>query len=230
VILESSFFQDTFDVSLNNPPGFIDHNDPQLHTIVYLQVAIISQALIFVTRSHGFFFMERPSYALMIAFCLAQLVSSIIAGFANWGFTHIQKISAGWIGIVWIWVSLLSVYAPYVLTRLGQNIIWFVPLDLIKFAMKATVIQYLRDRHNEATAAATRRSETGIPITRTQSRAASIHESLYSNRTSFIRRAVRKVGFGQKIRVKAEELQRFSSIQAHQAGQTLARHPSRAAA
>lgn len=112
MILESSFFQDNFDVSLNNPPGSINHNDPKLHTIVYLQVAIISQALIFVTRSHGFFFMERPSYALMIAFCLAQLVSSIIAGFANWGFTYIQKISAGWIGIVWVWVCLLLVYAP----------------------------------------------------------------------------------------------------------------------
>jgi len=214
VILESDFFQRKFHVHLNAPPGQIDHNDEKLHTIVYLQVAIISQALIFVTRSHGFFFMERPSYALMGAFCLAQLVSSIIAGFANWGFTHIQKISGAWIGIIWVW-----------------NIIWFVPLDLIKFAMKATVIKYLRERHERAKAEATRaRSETGIPIMRTQSRAASIHESLYSNRTSFIRRAVRKVGFGQKVRVKAEELQRFSSIQAHHTGQTLARHPSRAQA
>ena len=230
MILESSFFQDKFNVQLNAPAGQIDHNDPQLHTIVYLQVAIISQALIFVTRSHGFFFMERPSYALMGAFILAQLVASLIAGFANWGFTYIQNINADWIGIVWVWVSPLFV-SPLVLMRLVQNIIWFVPLDLIKFAMKATVIKYLRDRHNEATAAATRaRAETGIPMTRTQSRAASIHESLYSNRTSFIRRAVRKVGFGQKVRVKAEELQRFSSIQAHHTGQTLARHPSRTAA
>jgi len=211
VILESDFFQRKFHVHLNSPPGHIDHNDKQLHTIVYLQVAIISQALIFVTRSHGFFFMERPSYALMGAFCLAQLVSSIIAGFADWGFTNIQKISGSWIGIVWVW-----------------NIIWFVPLDLIKFAMKATVIKYLRDRHEKAKAEATRaRAETGVPMVRTQSRAASLHESLYSNRTSFIRRAVRKVGFGQKVRVKAEELQRFSSIQAHHTGQTLARHPSR---
>jgi H+-transporting ATPase len=105
VILQSDFFQRKFHVHLNSPPGHIDHNDEKLHTIVYLQVAIISQALIFVTRSHSFFFMERPSYALMGAFCLAQLVSSIIAGFANWGFTHIQKISAAWIGIVWVWVS-----------------------------------------------------------------------------------------------------------------------------
>ena len=109
-----------------------------------------------------------------------------------------------------------------------QNIVWFLPLDLIKFAMKATVIKYLRERHEAEAAAATRASaETGVPITRTQSRVASIHESLYSNRTSFIRRAARKVGFGQKVRVKPEELQRFSSIQAHQTGQTLACHPSR---
>lgn len=107
VILESDFFQNKFHVHLNASPGQIDHNDPQLHTIVYLQVAIISQALIFVTRAHGFFFMERPSYALMGAFCLAQLVSSIIAGFADWGFTNIQSISASWIGIVWVWVRLV---------------------------------------------------------------------------------------------------------------------------
>ena len=97
--------------------------------------------------------------------------------------------------------------------------------------MKATVIKYLRERHERDKAAATRASaEHGIPIVRTQSRAASIHESLYSNRTSFIRRAVRKVGFGQKVRVRPEELHRFSSIQAHHTGQTLARHPSRTAA
>lgn len=113
MILESDFFQRKFHVHLNSPPGQINHNDEKLHTIVYLQVAIISQALIFVTRSHGFFFMERPSYALMAAFCLAQLVSSIIAGFADWGFTYIQKISAAWIGIVWVWVSFLLVYATF---------------------------------------------------------------------------------------------------------------------
>jgi len=86
----------------------IDRNDPQLHMIVYLQVAIISQALIFVTRAHGFFFMERPSLALMFAFCIAQLVSSIIAAYGDWGFTQIHSISGGWIGIVWVWVSIIK--------------------------------------------------------------------------------------------------------------------------
>ena len=69
--------------------------------IVYLQVAIISQALIFVTRSHGFFFMERPSFALMGAFCLAQLIATLIAAYANWGFTDIDHINGTWVGIYW---------------------------------------------------------------------------------------------------------------------------------
>jgi len=93
-------------VSLDTFP--VDSNDPQLHMIIYLQVAIISQALIFVTRSHGFFFMERPSVALFVAFCLAQLISSIIAAYGNWGFTNVKGISGGWIGIVWVWVRLHS--------------------------------------------------------------------------------------------------------------------------
>ncbi|KAI0628694.1 plasma membrane H+-transporting ATPase [Trametes polyzona] len=209
IAIRTTWFYDKFGVTLHNgATQALDHNDPQLHTVVYLQVAIISQALIFVTRSHGFFFMERPSVALFAAFCLAQLVSSIIAAYGNWGFTNIEAVSGGWIGIVWIW-----------------DIVWFFPLDLIKFAMKATIIKYLRDRHNAAVAAQT--AHTGVPITRTTSRAASIHESLYSNRVSFLRRAARKVGFGQKISMKPEELQRFSSIQAARTGSVLARHPSR---
>ncbi|KAL5499095.1 hypothetical protein ACEPAH_1613 [Sanghuangporus vaninii] len=213
VIIETNFFQNKFSVTLDSQlaTGRVDHNDKELHTIVYLQVAIISQALIFVTRSHGFCFMERPSIALMLAFVVAQVVSSIIAAYADWGFTNIQSISGGWIGIVWVW-----------------NIIWFIPLDWIKFAMKATVIKYLRQRHEIAQRKEA--SETGgVPLTRTQSRAASIHESLYSNRVGFIRRAARRVGLGGKIHVKPDELRRFSSIQAAQTGQTLARHPSRTA-
>ena len=55
----------------------------------------------------------------------------------------------------------------------------------------------------------------GIPLTRTYSRVASIHESLYSNRVSFIKRATRKVGFGVKLKVKSEELQRFCNGNIH---------------
>jgi H+-transporting ATPase len=104
--VETTFFQDKFGVNLTNPRGTaVNKNDPQLHMIAYLQVAIISQALIFVTRAHSFFFMERPSVALMVAFCVAQLISSIIAAYGDWSFTAIHSISGGWIGIVWVWVG-----------------------------------------------------------------------------------------------------------------------------
>ncbi|CAA7261199.1 unnamed protein product [Cyclocybe aegerita] len=209
VIIETNFFQSTFGVQLSNP-GTVNPNDPQLHMIAYLQVAIISQALIFVTRSHSFFFMERPSFALMGAFAVAQVVSSIIAAYGDWGFTQIHSISGGWIGIIWVW-----------------NIIWFIPLDWIKFAMKATVIKRLHERRLGKTREEVAARAAGVPITRTQSRAASIHESLYSNRTNFLKKAARKVGFKGKVKVHPEELQRFSSIQAHRSGQTLARHASR---
>ena len=102
IIVQTNFFQDKFSVSLDTAPPIL-HKDPKPHMVVYLQVAIISQALIFATRSHGFLFMERASTALMGAFCIAQLISSIIAAYGDWGFT---KISGGWIGIVWIWVGI----------------------------------------------------------------------------------------------------------------------------
>lgn len=93
--------------------------------------------------------------------------------------------------------------------------------------MKATVIKALRQRRENKMLA---EASTGVPIARTQSRATSIHESLYSNRVSFIRRAARRVGLGGKVSVKPEELNRFSSIQAQRVGATLARNTSRNAA
>lgn len=93
--------------------------------------------------------------------------------------------------------------------------------------MKATVIKYLRERREKENAKEVAAASSGVPIMRTQSRAASIHESLYSNRVSFIKRAARKVGFRQKVSMKPEELQRFTSIQAQRVGTTLARNPSR---
>ena len=50
--------------------------------------------------------MERPYTALIITFCIAQLISSIIAGFGDWVFTQIKAVSGGWIEIVWVWVCI----------------------------------------------------------------------------------------------------------------------------
>jgi H+-transporting ATPase len=119
VVVKTSFFQEKFGVDTfihrgqhENPPGW---NDPKLHSIIYLQVSTISQALIFVIRSRGFFFTERPSIILVVACALAQLIATLIAVYANWGFTDIKGCGWHWAGIVWVW-----------------NIVWFFPLDFLK--------------------------------------------------------------------------------------------------
>lgn len=50
-------------------------NKDAMMSALYLQVSIISQALIFVTRSRRWCFMERPGFLLCFAFVVAQIVS-----------------------------------------------------------------------------------------------------------------------------------------------------------
>ena len=97
VLYDTSFFQSHFGVSTFDSP-----NDGVLHSVIYLQVSTISQGLIFITRSQGWFFMERPSILLMAAFIFAQLIATFISVYANWGFTNIH--GCGWTlaGIAWV--------------------------------------------------------------------------------------------------------------------------------
>ena len=55
----------------------IRNSQEELTAAVYLQVSIVSQALIFVTRSRSWSYVERPGLLLVTAFILAQLVSFI---------------------------------------------------------------------------------------------------------------------------------------------------------
>ncbi|KAJ2845580.1 hypothetical protein GGI22_006512, partial [Coemansia erecta] len=119
VIDKSNFFQ------RHGCKPFSNHNDFSFHSVIYLQVSILSQALIFVTRAQGFFFQERPSVFLMCAFVLAQFVATIITVYANWGFTDISAAGWHWAGAVWIW-----------------DIVWFVPLDFIKFGMARIIRRF----------------------------------------------------------------------------------------
>ncbi|XP_076923371.1 plasma membrane ATPase 1-like [Bidens hawaiensis] len=87
---------------------------------VYLQVSTISQALIFVTRSRGWSFTERPGFLLVTAFFIAQLVASIISAHVTWELAGIRKIGWGWTGAIWLY-----------------NILTYMLLDPLKF-----VVQY----------------------------------------------------------------------------------------
>ncbi|XP_076890462.1 plasma membrane ATPase 1-like [Bidens hawaiensis] len=86
---------------------------------VYLQVSTISQALIFVTRSRGWSFTERPGFLLVTAFFIAQLVASIISAHVSWELAGIRKIGWGWTGVIWLY-----------------NILTYMLLDPLKFGVQ----------------------------------------------------------------------------------------------
>nr|DAD45763.1 TPA_asm: hypothetical protein HUJ06_003993 [Nelumbo nucifera] len=110
---DTDFFSDKFNVrSLRNSPH-------EQMAALYLQVSIISQALIFVTRSRSWSFAERPGLLLVSAFIIAQLVATLIAVYANWGFSRIKGIGWGWAGVIWLY-----------------TIVSYVPLDIIKFFIR----------------------------------------------------------------------------------------------
>ena len=53
----------------------IRNSETELTAAIYLQVSIVSQALIFVTRSRSWSYVERPGLLLVAAFLIAQMVS-----------------------------------------------------------------------------------------------------------------------------------------------------------
>ncbi|KAH1067364.1 hypothetical protein J1N35_032351 [Gossypium stocksii] len=97
----------------------INENANELTSALYLQVSIISQALIFVTRSRSWSFVELPGLLLLEAFLAAQLVATCIAVYANWGFARIEGIGWEWAGVIWLF-----------------SVITYIPLDILKFIIR----------------------------------------------------------------------------------------------
>ncbi|KAG0475591.1 hypothetical protein HPP92_015277 [Vanilla planifolia] len=109
---ETDFFPDKFGVRS------LRYSYDEMMAALYLQVSIVSQALIFVTRSRSWCFVERPGFLLVSAFIIAQLVATFIAVYANWGFAKVKGCGWGWAGVIWLY-----------------NLVFFIPLDLFKFAV-----------------------------------------------------------------------------------------------
>ncbi|CAN6828959.1 unnamed protein product [Brassica oleracea] len=127
---ETNFFPNIFDVRNFNQHHFNMRDkavaanlNEQMASAVYLQVSTISQALIFVTRSRSWSFVERPGFLLVIAFLFAQLVASVIAAMATWPFAGIRSIGWGWTGVIWVF-----------------NIVTYMLLDPIKFLVRYALI------------------------------------------------------------------------------------------
>ncbi|KMT01076.1 hypothetical protein BVRB_9g223310 [Beta vulgaris subsp. vulgaris] len=110
---DTDFFSNTFHVRS------IRGNEQELMAALYLQVSIVSQALIFVTRSRSFSFIERPGLMLVGAFFLAQLIATLIAVYASWGFARVKGIGWGWAGVIWLF-----------------SIITYFPLDVLKYIIR----------------------------------------------------------------------------------------------
>ncbi|XP_047336168.1 plasma membrane ATPase 1-like [Impatiens glandulifera] len=117
---KTNFFPRIFGVSTLEKTANDDFR--KLSSAVYLQVSIISQALIFVTRSRSWSFVERPGFLLLGAFIIAQLVATIIAVYANWSFASIEGIGWGWAGVIWLY-----------------NLVSYIPLDILKFTIRYTL-------------------------------------------------------------------------------------------
>ncbi|KAG8095005.1 hypothetical protein GUJ93_ZPchr0012g20279 [Zizania palustris] len=112
-VRDTDFFTRTFGV---HPIG---DSTEELMAAVYLQVSIISQALIFVTRARSWFFVERPGFLLIAAFLIAQLMATLIAVYANWPFAKMKGIGWSWGMVIWLF-----------------SIVTFFPLDVFKFAIR----------------------------------------------------------------------------------------------
>ncbi|KAK4603946.1 hypothetical protein RGQ29_012455 [Quercus rubra] len=137
---KTDFFPRTFGVrSLKQEDDF-----RRLASAVYLQVSIISQALIFVTRSRSWSFVERPGLLLVAAFIVAQLFATLIAVYANWKFAAVQGIGWGWAGVIWLY-----------------NLIFYIPLDFIKFFTRYALSGRAWDLVIEQRIAFTRKKDFG---------------------------------------------------------------------
>lgn len=110
---ETDFFSDQFNVRS------LRESREEMMAALYLQVSIVSQALIFVTRSRSWSFVERPGLLLVSAFMIAQLVATLIAVYADWGFAEIKGCGWGWAGVIWLY-----------------SIVFYVPLDVLKFTIR----------------------------------------------------------------------------------------------
>ncbi|KAI5555996.1 hypothetical protein BDE02_18G005500 [Populus trichocarpa] len=113
IMKDTDFFSDKFGVRSLGDSKY------EMMAALYLQVSIVSQALIFVTRSRSWSFVERPGLLLVSAFVVAQLIATLIAVYANWGFAHIKGCGWGWAGVIWLF-----------------SLVTYLPLDVLKFAIR----------------------------------------------------------------------------------------------
>jgi len=99
-----------------------------MNGLLYVQVSISSMATIFVTRSRGFAWRDRPGLALAIAFWASQIASSFLGAYGLTGQYPLNGVAMfggcgwSWVLVAWLW-----------------SLLWFFPMDLLKLVFRAVI-------------------------------------------------------------------------------------------
>ncbi|KAK8295521.1 hypothetical protein V6Z11_D05G067000 [Gossypium hirsutum] len=196
---DADFFPNMFNVrSLADSPE-------EMMAALYLQVSIVSQALIFVTRSRSWSYVERPGLLLLTAFVIAQLVATLIAVYANWGFARIKGMGWGWAGVIWLY-----------------SVVTYIPLDLIKFAIRYVLSGKAWDNLLENKTAFTTKKDYGKEEREAQWAAAqrTLHglqppetSNLFNEKSSY--RELSEIAEQAKRRAEVARLRELNTLKGH---------------
>ncbi|KAL6549704.1 Plasma membrane ATPase 4 [Orobanche minor] len=199
MVKDTNFFSEKIGVrSLRDSPE-------EIMAVLYLQVSIVSQALIFVTRSRSWSYAERPGMFLMGAFLIAQLIATLIAVYANWGFAKIKGCGWGWAGVIWLY-----------------SIVTYVPLDILKFCIRYVLSGKAWDNLLENKTAFTTKSNYGKEEREAQWAAAQrtlhgLHPpetvNLFTERSSY--RELSEIAEQAKRRAEVARLRELHTLKGH---------------
>ncbi|XVF89481.1 hypothetical protein PTKIN_Ptkin19aG0133500 [Pterospermum kingtungense] len=196
---ETNFFSDKFNVrSLRDSPE-------EMTSALYLQVSIVSQALIFVTRSRSWSYAERPGLLLVTAFMVAQLIATLLAVYANWSFARIKGIGWEWAGVIWLY-----------------SVVTYIPLDLMKFGIRYILSGKAWDNLLENRIAFTTKKDYGKEEREAQWAAAqrTLHglqpaetSNIFNDKTSY--RELSEIAEQAKRRAEVARLRELNTLKGH---------------
>jgi len=125
----TTFFRDRFGLDLLTATRLVG--------LVYIQLSVGGLATIFITRSYGISWLDRPGLPVLCAFIVSQVLSSVIGAYGLNGFHGFEGCGWGYVLVAWVW-----------------SLIWYIPLDLFKtlinyFRSSLTWKQWTAQIHNE---------------------------------------------------------------------------------
>jgi len=111
-------------------------SENEMRGLMYLQVSISGSVVIFVTRSHTFAWLEKPSKLLLIAVTLSQIAATFIGvygfnGYPDYTVNGVPR--AGFEGCGWGYALFVWIWC----------FIWFLPMDLIKMGVSRVLKQFI---------------------------------------------------------------------------------------